>query len=350
MAELVKMVDIAKQAGVSISTVGHVLKGTGANNRRVGKKTASRVREIAKKLNYRPNLAAMQLAGKQSKLVGVLMDPKPTEANNVRLAQIGCKIREMGYHLMTLYEQPEPKLVGECLNEFLDRGVDGIICMHHMYPGHPYMIPQIITDSAIKNVVFIDQPTLKNASFIGLDYTDIGHQITKYLYEQGRHRIGFVVSDLEWYCGPRMLQGYKEGLDTIGMGYDERLTWIGTQHRKKDSNLQYIDAGTANEIIDDLVVTQKVDSIITGDDHWAAQILNTLVKRGYNVPKDVAITGVSNLHLGEYTRPMLTTADLQFEKIASRAVDMLMEMIENKNDKKVSRNLIKPKIIIRESA
>lgn len=345
----VRMIDIAHKAGVSLATVGRVLQGTGANNIRVGEKTASRVKNIAEKLNYRPNLAARQLAGKRSHTIGVLLDPMPIPSNSIRLAEISRQARELGYHTIILHEQPQPKLVEDCLDEFASRGIDGLICVHHFYPGQPALVPEIVNNSDVQNVVFIDQPQLTNASFIGLDFADVSRQSVQHLLDRGHKRIGFAVGSLEWYSGSKLHRGYLEALKSQGLNMNGDLSWIGTERKRVNPDLHHITRETANRIIDDLIIRCEADALIS-DDQWAAQLLNCLIDRGYRVPDDVAVAGNGNLEVGEYTRPRLTTVDLQYEVIARGAVDMLIEMIEDQSGEKSHQGIfIKPRMVIRES-
>ncbi len=149
----VRMVDVARRAGVSVSTVGLVLNNAGSGSRRVGKETANKVRRIAEELNYTPNLAAQQLIKNKSAIIGVLMDPRPSEENSIRLSEIESRARELGYHLLVMHEQPRPEHVRECINELLGRGIDGLICVHHVYPHQPAMVAKLVS-AHIGNVIF----------------------------------------------------------------------------------------------------------------------------------------------------------------------------------------------------
>ena len=108
---------------------------------------------------------------------------------------------------------------------------------------------------------------------------------------------------------------------------------------------------SAKLIVSDLVENKNADAIITSDDSWAAQIINTLHDAGYKVPEDVAVTGSGNLDISKYLRPRITTADPCHREVSHKAIDMLIDLIENNNEQTRERSaIIKPKIIIRDSA
>jgi LacI family transcriptional regulator len=78
--------------------------------------------------------------------------------------------------------------------------------------------------------------------------------------------------------------------------------------------------------------------------------MNALFKAGFKCPEDVAVTGSGNIDISRYVRPRITTADLRYRDISRMAVDMLVNSIENGDFGKQKEILVKPEMIIRESA
>ncbi len=348
----VRMIDIAKRANVSLAAVGKVLQGTGGDRIRVSKQTAERVRKIARELNYRPNLAARQLAGRKSKTIGVLIDPLPTVANSVRLAEIGRQARRLGYHTLFLHENPQPDLVNECIDEFVSRGVDGIICVHHYYPEAHDKIANMIINSGIKNIVFIDKPEINYEYYVGVDFEKVSELAIDHLIERGKKRIAFVMSTLDWLSGPKLYTGYINTLKKHNIKPDKHIVWIGTERIGKDIEIHSLDHKLAEKIVDDVVIAGKADAIFA-DDLWAARIMNVLQERDFKIPDDIAIAGHGNTDVSDYIRPALTTVDLQYDIVAREAVDMLIKLIDRsdkpQDGQKIKSKLITTKLIIRES-
>jgi LacI family transcriptional regulator len=96
----VRLADIASEAGVSTVTVAKALNRTGGKNARVGAATAARIREIATRLNYRPDSIAQQLAGKKSKIIGVVMDSCAPQTYHERLSKMEMYASHKGYKFM----------------------------------------------------------------------------------------------------------------------------------------------------------------------------------------------------------------------------------------------------------
>ncbi len=347
MSKTVRLIDIADKAGVAPATVSHVLRGTGKNVR-ISSATKKRVLEISRELNYTPNLAARQLIENSSKIIGVLIDPRPTEENAIRLAEISNYARRMGYHLMILHETPEPERIRECLSEFAGRGVEGLICVHHVYPRNPSLVAEIISTN-FNNVVFIDKPAISGQSYVAVDYERVGQLAVEYLLRKGYKNIGLVLPELVWYASPKIKDGYVRAMQQAGEKVNDRHIWIS--NKDVYSDLTHIDRDTIDVLIDDFIVPNNIQAIITRDDYWAVQLINCLQKRGMSVPEDIAIVGCGNWHISQYIQPMLTTFDLQLSRVSQSAVDVLIEKLKGETKLKTQKSvMIEPKLIVRESA
>jgi LacI family transcriptional regulator len=343
----VRLVDIAREAEVSATAVGYVLQGSGGKNIRVNPDTAKRIREIAHRMNYSPNLAAQQLAGKKSMTIGVLMDPKPLKINSVRLAEIGKRAKELGYHIVIMHEYPNVDSVTEAINEFTSRGIDGLICMHHIYPELDISIAELVA-KRIKNVVFIDPPSVFDAAYVGFDFERSAVQLVKYLKDKGRSRIGFACINLNWLTGINLYNGYLKAVKQYGLPLNEDLIWMGSDHGLLDDT-QEIPPENADEIIQQLVVRQKADAIVALNDYCGVQLVNSLRDKGFDVPGDVSVAGGGNYDVSRYCLPRLTTTDQMFGEVAHKAVNMLVDIIEGKENAEKGV-LLTGRIIERESA
>ncbi len=349
MSKTVRLIDIANKAGVAPATVSHVLRGTGKNVR-ISAATKKRVLEISRQLNYTPNLAARQLIENSSKMIGVLIDPRPTEENAVRLAEISNYARSRGYHLMILHETPEPKRIRECLSEFAGRGVEGLICVHHVYPKNPSLVAEIISDN-FSNVVFLDKPASDGQSYVSVDYERVGELAVDYLFSKGYENIGLVLPELVWYASPKIRDGYIHAMQRAGRSINSANKHIWISNKDVYSDLTHIDRNTIDKLIEEFIIPNNIQAIITRDDHWAAQLINCLKLRGINVPNDIAVVGCGNWYISRYVQPALTSFDLQLQKVSQTAVDMLIEKLKGTTKLKTQKSImIEPKLIIRESA
>ncbi len=124
----VRLLDVARAAGVSRVAAAHVLNGAGNASVRVSPATRRRVENIARELNYRPNRAAQQLRGMPSGLIGVIFDSQwPT--NLQRLSMLEQAGIAGGLRFMVGQVHGDPRLAARYLDDFADRDVQGILCI-----------------------------------------------------------------------------------------------------------------------------------------------------------------------------------------------------------------------------
>jgi LacI family transcriptional regulator len=338
----IKMADVAREAGVSLTTVGQVLLKSGGKNVRVSPKTAERILAIATKLNYTPNQTARQLAGKKSNIIGVLIDPVASPQSTNRLAEIEALIHQRGFRLMIGHPMNDPGQTAKYVEDFLARGVEGVICIHHAYPGREKLVP--IEVQKLPNVVFIKKPAIDDSCYIDIDETDGTKQIVEHLRKRGAKRIAIALTDDRWPGNRQRLLGYREAL-----GDEGKLIWTAID-RMQINDLHHISAEDADIIIDDLVRIKEVDAIITMNDYWAARIIVCLQKQGFKVPDDVKVVGYDNLDIGTYIEPNITTLDQKQRLSARLAIEMLFKLISGEITKKEKSVIIKPQLLIRQSS
>jgi hypothetical protein len=132
----VRLVDIAKEAEVSVSVASSVLNG-GRGNTRVAKDTAERILAIAERRNYRPSPTAQQLRGKRSNVFGLLVASAGDPLRSYLVEHLDEEAVKHGCQTLIGNTVVAPGRFEGCLDEFLARGVDGIFCaVHSVFPGN----------------------------------------------------------------------------------------------------------------------------------------------------------------------------------------------------------------------
>jgi DNA-binding LacI/PurR family transcriptional regulator len=128
----VRLVDIANEVGVSRAVVGRVLLGSGANIR-VGREKARQIRQIAKRLNYKPNQIARQLGGKGSQLLGVLIGEGKSQGRFHRLLAVEAESRRRGYRILIGQIANSNGEVDEYIDEFDAYNVEALLYLDTRY-------------------------------------------------------------------------------------------------------------------------------------------------------------------------------------------------------------------------
>ncbi len=341
----VRLADIAAEAGVSTVTVAKALNRTGGKNARVGAATAARIREIADRLNYRPDSIAQQLAGKKSKIIGVVMDSCAPQIHHERLSQMEMYAASKGYKFMIGQSHEDIEKTKAYAYEFAAYGVEGIICMSHLYHGAEKEISQIFNNVA--KTVFIEKPVgLSNSYSVSVNTKEAYKKAVEYLVERGRRRIGLLqIKGFFQDDSMRLRKSYYlNGLKHCGLPHDEKLIQsVSVENQTNEAS--YLPA------INELVFEQKVDAIIATNDEMAAMVIKILQKQQVRIPEEVSVIGYDNTVVAKLVTPSITTFDQNNDKISKAVVDLLLKVINGENIPSEKRNIIiDPQLIQRESA
>ena len=343
MIPKVRLIDVAKEAGVSRVSAGHVLLGSGKGNVRVSEDTTARVLEAGKKLGYQPNRSAQRLRGATGNLIGAIVRtnaPAIERDRLVALERVACK---RGYQLLISAMPPSSgfKKVAESTSALSAQGAAGVIILT---AGSNLASNERNREILPKTVYFGIPPTIGNAPGVVLDLAH-GYQLAvKHLAETGRRRIAVLNVDIggkrKTFTNYR-LDAIKEEAESIpGLKFKSYLVPMVNGIRTPSVEL-------AEQLVDE-IVADKMDAIMAFTDTAAARMIQTLTARGLCVPDDVAVCGLNNLAIADLTSPPLTTIDERSEDIVNAQLDLLLEQIENP-DKPYRQLKIKPKLIIRKS-
>jgi DNA-binding LacI/PurR family transcriptional regulator len=348
------LVDVAREAGVSVSVVSSALNGGASGNTRVGKATAERIVEVAKRLNYRPSPMARQLRGKRSKVFGLLVASAGDPLRSYLVEFLDEEAVKHGCQTLIGNTVVSPGRFDACVDEFVSRGVDGIFCaVHPEMPGDR----QLLLDRC-PNTVFYEDPGVPACTFISIDQVAAGGIAVQHLVGQGRRRIGFAIADPGNHMLVGRLAGYRAELRTHGLGGNDALVYAGAcgssgpLHPQERVVLWHRPAEELDGVIDQLIVRERADAIVAHDDFLAASLLRRLRARGISVPRQVAVVGFLNHYLCDHVDPPLTSVDLRHHVAARTMVATLEDMILSPaGPTKVRRPLvIEPVLVVRESA
>jgi DNA-binding LacI/PurR family transcriptional regulator len=301
----VRIVDVAREAGVSIATVSFVLAG----KEPVAEATRDRVLEVVKKLGYQRNRHARALRrGGAPVLSAVVPDvTNPFYAELIAATEAAANRR--GWALSLMNCQLDRARESAYLERVFDEGPDGIL-----------YIP--MTSDAIRSVeasiatgpptVIVDEITSHHsAGAVSVDNDAGARLIARHLKAIGRRRA--------------LLTGPPEGLPTSqrrSLGFIDEAERIGLEvaHAEFGAVRTSDAVGVAAEM---LLRDRTIDSYFAGNDFLAIQVLFALQRAGLRVPEDVAICGFDGIAWGQMIAPRLTTVRQPVDAIAETVVEML---------------------------
>lgn len=320
----VRLSDVAAKVGLSRSAVAGVLLHSAGKNVRVSKAAAARILAAAAELGYVPNQAAQRLAGKESRLVGVLIDSYAPAARFRQLAEIERAADAAGYRVIIGQSHGELAKIQSYLDDFLANDVAGLVCISHDYPDIGEEIAR--RTRIFAHTVFLGRPLgpVSRLAYIAFDHARAMADVVDHLFATGRRHPVFITSDLE-YASTRLRHdsflsalrrhGIREAETCVELVRND-LLWTG-----EDLHPDLL------ALIRAKIVNTGADAVVAMNDIIALRMLRALEAVGLRVPEDVALTGYDNSDFTAFIRPALTTVDLPPEQIAAEGFALLLRLI-----------------------
>jgi len=328
---MVTQEDVAKCAGVSTTTVSHVINET----RFVSRELRQRVYQAMEELDYRPNAIARSLRRRESGQIGVIV---PDIAYPF-LAEVARGIEDAGFRLgynvvfCSSHQDCDKELA--CLDLARTRQVDGIVVLG-AGPDSEH-IGELIergTPAVSCNRRF---PDLSIDTVIA-DNERAGFQATRQLLSQGHRRVACIAGPEEVTISVPRLEGYRQAMEELGVSVPDRLIV-----RDDFGNRGGFEA--MNRLLD---LSEPPSAVFACNDLMAMGAICAASKRRLNVPQDVAIIGCDDIAMAAFTNPSLTTVALPKHELGTLAVELLVERIKDR-DRPVDEHVLPVRLVMRDS-
>lgn len=303
------IIDVAREAGVSIKTVSRVL------NREAGvhEQTREQVLAVVAQLKYRPKLSARSLAGARSFLIGLLYyDPSASFVGGVQKgAAVRC--REAGYHLVVeSIEDDAPDIEAQVDRMVAALRPDGMILTPPLC-DNPQVL-KVLADSGTPTVLISPGEHDPALLTVRMDDVQAAAEVTELLIELGHERIAFIRGAPDQAASELRYQGFKRAMQAHGLPVDESLVYQG------DFTFPTGVAG-ANHL---LAQPQRPTAVFASNDDMALGVLSSAQRLGLQVPAELSIAGFDDSPAATLVWPPLTTVRQPIEDMARMAVDMLV--------------------------
>lgn len=328
MSEKISMKDVAKKAGVSVSTVSRVLN----NGEYITEKTRKKVEEAVKKLNYRPNVIARGLRTKKTNSVGLILPDITNEFFGKLAKSIENVLNKNGINLLLCNSNEDARTERKYIEALLDKSVDGLIFISSGFDENMELFPENMP------IVVIDRKpkTDKKIHFISSENEEGGYIATKHLIENGCKKI-IMLKDKKLVSPMNArLKGYIRALKDYNLEYDSDFV-IESK----------VDLEEIHEKILKIHNNLDFDGIFAGADRLAIGAIKTLTKLGYKIPEQIQIVGFDNIPFSEYYNPSITTVAQQIEKIGEKSSELLIELINGEKPLDKSESLYFPVYLIK---
>ncbi len=324
--------DIAKRAGVNVSTVSRALN----NSNEVGEDTKKKICKIAMEMDYNPDITAQALLGKGTKEVGVIV---PEIVSGLFAELVNCiesDLRKNSYSMVVGMTHHDFNEEIAYISTFKRRKVDGIIVMASMHPE----LEQYIDNAKLSRLPIVLMQTrvkIDECDYITIDDEYGYNKAVEFLLNKGYKTFGYIGDSI---CCRLRFHHMKTALEKNNVSLLERHIKVGKTMFELGGYEQM------NLLLDE---EDRPDVVIAGYDQIAIGAMKAIRERGLKIPDDIAIIGYDNIKMGIFLEPSLTTISPPLQAMAGQGVRLLLDKIEHKAKRVIQHISLKPEFIVRET-
>lgn len=323
--------DVAAMAGVSFTTVSHVVN----NTRPVSADVRAKVERAINQLNYVPSAVARSLKARSTATIGLVVpnSTNPYFAELARGVEDGCA-RE-GYCMFFCNSDDDPRKQRNYLRTLQEKRTDGLIVAS---AGEDAVLAASLADMR-EPLVIVD----RNIEGLSADLVQIDHErgaylATKHLLELGHVRIGCIAGSVTTAVSAMRVHGFIRAMAERGIEIEPSAIAEG----------DFTGAG-GQEAAGRLFDTVRPTAIFACNDMMGIGALRVAAERGIRVPQHCSIIGFDDIELSSYTYPALSTVGQSVRALGEAAAHMLIERIGGAVSGPPRRRVITPRLILRES-
>lgn len=323
--------DVARRAGVSISTVSHVVNAT----RNVNPDTLRRVEEAIAFVGFRPNSLARSLKRASTDSVGIAISAISNPYFFDTICAIETECARLGLMVFLSDTQDDPAQELKVVQALHQRRVDGIILAPSGDPDcravaylEEHRIPFVLVDRFLSSQH--DQIGVQNKKSMQL--------LVSHLLSHGHTRVGYVAGQAGFSTTRERIEGYRAALKDAGIAFDDTL--VGRPGGGTDAA-----AAATAEL---LAMTNPPTAIAAGNNMAMIGAMHAFRARGLHVPGDIALAGFDDFEWADYFEPRLTVIAQPHQAIGREAAALLIERIANLDGKRRTIRL-KTELVVRTS-
>lgn len=298
---MVSIKDIAKKAGVSISTVSYALNGSS----KVTDETSARILAIAEELHYVPNAAARTLKKRESRIIGVFLTDFRGDVYGDLLDGVKEVLNREGYDMIVCSGIQSHRMLPERMIDgaiILDSGFDSEEILRYADRGHRIVVLDRELSHENINQVLLDNQAGATAAM-------------NYLLERGHRKLYVVTGPEDSYDSNQRLSAVKQ---IASEHADMKLIEIHSNFEKKGG------MAAARRIVEEYDGPAAVFCL---NDEMAVGICNVLNETELNVGEHIHLIGFDNIELTNYLQPRLVTVDYSRPKWGAAAAEHLLKIL-----------------------
>ena len=313
---MITLKNLAKELKVSVSTVSKALR----DSPEISNETIEKVKDLAKKYNYRPNKIALSLKSNRTLTIGVIIPDILNRFYSKVLNGIHDSADQFGYDVITINTKESILKEIDSLQILSSGTVDGVIIAmsEETLNKNDYSHIKEFTMKETPIVMF-DRVTDKiNCDKVIIDDFDAIYNEVKSLKDLGRKKIGFITTINDLNVGKYRANGYrKASFDLFGKFNKNLILRISKNH---DKHLE----------IEKFIKKNKPDALISADIICGVISINIARNLNIDIPKELSVVGFGDKTISEYSTPKLTTIFQHGTEIGNRSVELLVDRMNSK--------------------
>lgn len=333
MSDNITIKDVAREAGVSITTVSLILNNKAKN---ISLATIQRVNDVCKKLNFSRNVFACSLKNKESKIIGLII-PDLENTYYARVANIiSTKAGEQGYITIISSTNNDFDKEMKFIMEMGMRRVDALLLFpstSSLKENNLKLLHEVINASKLKIVLIDRLADIEKCSAIINDNASGAVMATDYLINKGYKHIACITGPEYLSSSVERLNGYKESLKKHHIPFNKDLVFVGDYS-----------FNTAKSIAEMILKNKDIDAIFAFNDESAYAVYDVADKLNLKVGIDIALIGYDDNPFSNLISPKLSSVRQNVEQMCDLAIDYLI------HDKPVEIIRVEPTLIERDSA
>ncbi|MDR0281677.1 MAG: LacI family transcriptional regulator [Paucimonas sp.] len=323
--------DVAALAGISYTTVSHVLNKT----RPVSEPVRLKVEAAIAELDYVPSAVARSLKARSTATIGLLVpnSVNPYFAELARGIEDACE--RNGYCVILCNSDDNPQKQRSYLRVLLEKRIDGLIVASVgedrdlLDSLSSVRTPMVILDRALEGV---------DADLVRIDHEQGAYLATRHLLDLGHTDIACINGPADTSVATLRLAGFQRALSEAGVA--------PKAGRVVNSDFTSLGGyGAAAQLLDG----NRPTAIFAGNDMIGMGVLRAAAERGISVPGALSVIGFDDIQMCQYIYPALTTVGQSIRDLGEMAASVLLRRITGPGPLAVEHRIVAPKIVLRES-
>lgn len=313
------MKDIARELGISVTTVSRALK----DHPDINRETKKAVHELASKLNYEPNVVALNLRSRKTNTIGVVIPEVVHFFFSTVVSGIEHEANLLGYNVILTQSAESLQKERNAVKALFNSRVDGML-MSLSKETTDYEHIEGILNRGIPVVFFDRVYPGQGRNMVVVDDHGGGKNATDHLIAQGCKKIAHIMGAPNLGITIQRFNGFMEALNEHNIEFFPEL-------------VVRCDGGTLEEgkqaMITLLSGKNKPDAVFANNDVLAMGAMQVIKETGLAIPQDIAVIGFSNWFYSQMTEPPLSSVDQPGFEMGKNAVRLLVKRIEQEDDK-----------------